>query len=90
MKCRTAGCGYFNSIDGEGWPDYVMVENDGEVFKGTYDVREYFPVNIKALLELADECEGASRAYADDGHELTSKQFANVARRIHEAIGETS
>ena len=40
-----------------------------------------------ALLELADECGDASRAYAGDCHELTSRQFANVARRIREALG---
>lgn len=84
MKCRTAGCGYFNRIDGKGWPDYVMVENDGEVFKGTYDVREYFPVNIKALLELADEMEV-------DGIDCytVSTQYVldDYARRIREACG---
>lgn len=48
----------------------------------------YSPMpGVKALLELADECGDASRAYAGDGHELTSKQFANVARRIREALG---
>ena len=84
MKCRTAGCGYFNSIDGTGWPDYVMVENDGEVLKGTYDVREYFPVNIKALLELADEMEV-------DGIDCytVSTQYVldDYAQRIREACG---
>ena len=44
-------------------------------------------VDRDALLELADECEDASRAYAGDGHELTSMQFANVASRIREALG---
>lgn len=84
MKCRTAGCGYFNSIDGTGWPDYVMVENDGEVLKGTYDVREYFPVNIRALLALADEME-------TDGIDCytVSTQYVldDYARRIREALG---
>lgn len=45
------------------------------------------PCDRDALLELADECMDASRAYAGDGHGLTSKQFANVARRIREALG---
>ena len=85
MKCRTAGCGYFNSIDGTGWPDYVMVENDGEVLKGTYDVREYFPVNIRSLLALADEMEA-------DGIDCytVSTQYVldDYARRIREACGE--
>ena len=45
------------------------------------------PVDLCALLELADECGDASRAYAGDGHELTSRQFANVARRIRDALG---
>lgn len=84
MKCRTAGCGYFNSIDGTGWPDYVMVENDGDVFKGTYDVREYFPVNIRALLALADEME-------TDGSDCytVSTQYVldDYAQRIREACG---
>lgn len=92
MKCRTAGCGYFNSIDGTGWPDYVMVENDGEVFKGTYDVREYFPVDIRALLALADEMEefgnlpvkhpGIRVLHNDD----FSRELG-YARRIREALG---
>lgn len=49
---------------------------------------EIHPVDRDALLELAEECMDASRAYAGDGHGLTSKQFANVARRIREACGE--
>lgn len=44
-------------------------------------------INRDALLALADECGDASRAYAGDGHGLTSRQFANVARRIREALG---
>ena len=84
MKCRTAGCGYFNSIDGEGWPDYVMVENDGEVFKGTYDVREYFPVNIMALLALADEMDAYSGHFSTGLQECTVQAWA-VA--IREALG---
>lgn len=53
--------------------------------------RHYQPMpDVEALLALADECGDASMAYAGDGHELTSRQFANVARRIREAIGETS
>ena len=84
MKCRTAGCGYFNRIDGKGWPDYVMVENDGEVFKGTYDVREYFPVNIKALLELADEME----ADGIDCYTVSTQYVLDeYAQRIREACG---
>ena len=43
-----------------------------------------------ALLALADECGDASRAYAGDGHELTSMQLANVSRRIREALGVES
>ena len=48
---------------------------------------EMHPVDRDALLALADECMDASRAYVGDGHGLTSKQFANVARRIREALG---
>lgn len=84
MKCRTAGCGYFNSVDGTGWPDYVMVENDGEVLKGTYDVREYFPVNIRALLELADEME----ADGTDCYTVSTQYVLDeYAQRIREACG---
>ena len=84
MKCRTAGCGYFNSIDGTGWPDYVMVENDGEVLKGTYDVREYFPVNIRALLALADEME----ADGIDCYTVSTQHVLDdYAQRIREACG---
>lgn len=84
MKCRTAGCGYFNIIDGTGWPDYVMVENDGDVFKGTYDVREYFPVNIMALLALEDEME----ADGTDCYTVSTQYVLDdYARRIREALG---
>ena len=84
MECRTVGCGYYNSIDGMGWPDYVMVENDGEVLKGTYDVREYFPVNIRALLALADEMETDG---ADCYTVSTQYVLDDYARRIREALG---
>ena len=73
------------TLEGHAFPSVLNVRVDGKL-------RRYVPERCgrEKLLELADECEGASRAYADDGHELTSKHFANVARRIHEAIGETS
>lgn len=88
MKCRTAGCGYFNSIDGTGWPDYVMVENDGEVFKGTYDVREYFPVNIRALLALADEIKSdTSRVDELQLGIYGSCYLSGIASRIRAALG---
>ena len=91
MKCRTAGCGYFNSIDGTGWPDYVMVENDGEVLKGTYDVREYFPVNIRALLALADEMDHPIRQAVWNQTSGVRREhiMAEYARRIREALGVT-
>lgn len=65
------------------------VKVDGEQLeKLVHDaVVEYTGVDRDALLELADECMAASRAYAGDGHGLTSKQFANVSRRIREALG---
>lgn len=65
------------------------VKVDGEQLeKLVHDaVVEYTGVDRDALLALADECMDASRAYAGDGHGLTSKQFANVYRRIREALG---
>lgn len=65
------------------------VKVDGErLEKLAYDaVVEATCIDRDALLELADECGDASRAYDGDGHELTSRQLANVARRIREALG---
>lgn len=67
------------------------VKVDGErLEKLAHDAAvELTGIDRDALLELADECGDASKAYAGDGHELTSKQFANVARRIRSALGMT-
>lgn len=70
--------------------DFIGIELD----EGYFDIAKHRIEEARrerdALLELSDECGGASTAYEGDGHELTSRQFANVAHRIREALGVES
>lgn len=82
MGSGTTGVACVNT-----WRDFIGIELD----KGYFDIAKHRIEEARrerdALLELSDECGGASTAYEGDGHELTSRQFANVARRIREALG---
>ena len=42
FKAAYLGAEYHN-IDGTGWPDAVVMENQGSVFDGTYRTKMYFP-----------------------------------------------
>lgn len=84
MKCRFASLGYLNNMDAEGWPDYVEIENDGNIVKGTYDTRDYYPVDIDALLALADEIE----TRGVDCYTVSAQYVLDeYAQRIREACG---
>ena len=41
MKAKLTGFGFFGSIDGESWPDYVTLDNGGDVLDGTYLTKDY-------------------------------------------------
>lgn len=56
MSFKAAVCGMeYHNIDGTGWPDAVVVENEGDPMAGTYEVRSYYPVDTDMLLALAEE-----------------------------------
>ena len=42
FKATYCGSEYHN-IDGTGWPDAVVMENQGSVLDGTYESRMYYP-----------------------------------------------
>ena len=42
FKATYCGAEYHN-IDGTGWPDAVVMENQGSVLDGTYESRTYYP-----------------------------------------------
>lgn len=42
FKATYCGAEYHN-IDGTGWPDAVVMENQGSVLDGTYESRMYYP-----------------------------------------------
>ena len=42
FKANVVGMEYHN-ISGTGWPDSVEVENEGDIFAGTYESRRYVP-----------------------------------------------
>ena len=42
FKATFCGAEYHN-IDGTGWPDAVVMENQGSVLDGTYESRMYYP-----------------------------------------------
>ena len=51
FKATYCGAEYHN-IDGTGWPDAVVMENQGSVLDGTYESRMYYP---ERTCELADK-----------------------------------
>ena len=42
FKATYCGAEYHN-IDGTGWPDAVVMENQGSVLDGTYESKIYYP-----------------------------------------------
>ena len=42
FKATYCGAEYHN-IDGTGWPDAVVMENQGSVLDGTYESKRYYP-----------------------------------------------
>ena len=51
FKATYCGAEYHN-IDGTGWPDAVVMENQGSVLDGTYESKMYYP---ERTCELADK-----------------------------------
>lgn len=48
FKATFCGAEYHN-IDGTGWPDAVVMENQGSVLDGTYESRTYYPERTCSL-----------------------------------------
>ena len=53
FKATYCGAEYHN-IDGTGWPDAVVMENQGSVLDGTYESRIYYPERICKVIEYND------------------------------------
>lgn len=84
FEAKLAGFVYRDGTNGEGWPDCVTVDNGG-ILLSEYDTRTYYPIDRKALIELADDIDKQTDgsmfdAWLEDGH--------YIARRIREACGE--
>lgn len=88
FKAQLAGFGYGSSMTGEGWPDYVTLDNCG-ILSVEYETRTYYPVDVKALLELAEELEWRYEAAASPGElgYVNAGEMAECASRIREALG---
>lgn len=88
FKAQLTGFGYGGSITGEGWPDYVMLDNGG-ILSVEYETRTYYPVDVKALLELAEELEWRYEAAASPGElgYVNAGEMAECASRIRDALG---
>ena len=86
FKAHVVGFEYSN-IDGTGWPDSVELENgkpfmvDGDI-NDEYEQRTYYPVDVKALLALADELSSMRPCEVFD-----RRGAAEISRRIREALG---
>ena len=56
FKATFCGAEYHN-IDGTGWPDAVVMENQGSVLDGTYESRMYCPERTTRLIwNKHDDC----------------------------------
>ena len=53
FKAIYYGAEYHN-IDGTGWPDAVVMENQGSVLDGTYESRMYYPERTCEVIEYND------------------------------------
>ena len=53
FKATYCGAEYHN-IDGTGWPDAVVMENQGSVLDGTYESKRYYPKRTCEVTEYND------------------------------------
>ena len=78
----------YSNLDGKGGPDPVQVCNSAPSLD-RYVGRTYRPVNVKALLELAEELEWRYEAAASPGElgYVNAGEMAECASRIRDALG---
>lgn len=87
FRAQLTGFGYGGSMTGEGWPEYVMLDNGG-ILSVEYETLAYYPVDRDALLALADEIdEYADGGGARFGRVVDRARAEGYARRIREALG---
>lgn len=84
FEAQLTGFGYGGSMTGEGWPDYVTLDNGG-ILSIEYETRAYYPVDRDALLALAGVMQG-QQYMREDARFL---RWDEAARRIREACGAT-
>ena len=90
FEAQLTGFGYGNSMTGEGWPDYVTLDNGG-ILSVEYETRTYYPVDRYALLALADELEeDACWEAQSPGVDNYAWRLKDVCDRIREALGVKS
>lgn len=91
FEAQLTGFGYGSSMTGEGWPDYVTLDNGG-ILSVEYETRTYYPVDRHALLALADEMLSTSIEISsvDSIRPLEAAYLIQgYARRIRDACGVT-
>ena len=59
FKATYCGAEYHN-IDGTGWPDAVVMENQGSVLDGTYESRIYY---LERTCSYVEHCDGTYYCY---------------------------
>ena len=87
FEAKLAGFVYRDGTNGEGWPDYVTVDNGG-ILLCEYDTRTYYPIDRDALLKLADEME-IDGAGALDDDDWCKPLLVEYAQRIRKALWVT-
>lgn len=87
FEAKLAGFVYRDGTSGDGWPDYVTVDNGG-ILLSEYDTRTYYPIDRDALLKLADEIELDGAGSLDDD-DWCKPLLVEYAQRIREALGVT-
>lgn len=83
FEAKLAGFVYRDGTSGDGWPDYVTVDNGG-ILLSEYDTRTYYPIDRDALLELAEVMQDDA---AICPHEDCREHIEVYVRRIREALG---
>ena len=89
FKAVLNGMLYTHTIDGTGWPDAVSVCNNA-AFPDEYEDRIYYPIDVKALLELADAMEEKADDWdvsQDDVPLVHAGYLTAYAERIRKALG---
>lgn len=85
FRAVVSGMLYTHTIDGTGWPDAVSVCNNA-AFPDEYKERNYYPVDVKALLVVADDM---SRLARSAGYPYVAKDhLSKYAGRIRKALGD--